>query len=125
VDAICEGMPLLQPGSRADSFVTKGGGALSKAPILCQPTTLLCSNPERGVRDSEVWIEELKRETGTSFKETEGRCRHRENDTGKIIEIFYLLKRVKWAVVRERCESDQLQSDLESVKQATNCSLWP
>lgn len=26
------------------------GGALSKAPILCQPTTLLCSNPERGVK---------------------------------------------------------------------------
>lgn len=44
-----EEMPLLQPGSRTDSFVTKGG-ALTKAPILCQPTTLLCGNPEKGVK---------------------------------------------------------------------------
>lgn len=39
-------MPLLQPGSMTHAFATNV--ALSQAPILCQPTTLLCSNPEKG-----------------------------------------------------------------------------
>lgn len=45
--------PLLQPG---------GLSPLPQAPILCQPTTLLCGNPEKGSkRKSEVWIERSER----------------------------------------------------------------
>lgn len=37
-------------------------GALSQTPVLCQPTTLLCGNPEKRSRDSKELVERLKKE---------------------------------------------------------------
>lgn len=69
-------MPLLQPGSATNSFViNEGGGLLSEAPILCQPTTLLCSNPEKGVK--------RQRGVDRGIKKTQALAARRQRQDGK------------------------------------------
>lgn len=81
-------MALLQPGSRTD-LLLKGDG-LSKASILCQPTTLLCSNPERGVKRQRCVDRVVKRRKAPASSREKGNYPQREKDIGTIFNCNFL-----------------------------------
>lgn len=91
-------------------YKSVGGGALPKAPILCQPTTLLCSNPEKGV--------ERQQGADRRVKKTEGK---RPTLGKSFTETFSLLKG-GWMGWLKRGQS---KWPLQSATQAANCSLQP
>lgn len=123
-------MPLLQPGSTTDSFVTNGE-ALSETPILCQPTTLFCSNPEKGVKTQRGVDRGVKKtqETAARRQKRAGKKEKKRSLLGEwhlesLTAVFHLFKVAKWAAVRARSKSEQLQCDILSQWHRLQIALW-
>lgn len=58
-----------------DRLICYKRGALSETPILCQPTTLFCSNPEKGVK--------TQRGVDRGVKKTQETAARRQKRAGK------------------------------------------